>query len=210
MRVPQAREANLGLRSRCETNMPDFLFEIGLEEIPARMIAAAQTELAERVQNLLTREKLPTPEFGVASYSTPRRLAVRVTGISGQQPDIEEMLTGPASSIAFKNGEPTPAAHAFAKKAGVELSALTKTSTSKGEYIAAKVLRKGQSTATVLAAQLPKELAALYWPKNMYWRAGKPERFVRPVRWMLAVLDDQVVDVEFAGTIANNKTYGHR
>ena len=59
-------------------------------------------------------------------------------------------------------------------------------------------------------AQLPKELAAIYWPKNMYWRAGKPERFVRPLRWLLALLDDQVVDVEFAGTVASNKTYGHR
>ena len=62
----------------------------------------------------------------------------------------------------------------------------------------------------MLKAQLPKELAALYWPKNMYWRAGKPERFVRPLRWLLALLDDQVVDVEFAGTVASNKTYGHR
>jgi len=174
------------------------------------MIAAAQAELAERLYNLLSRENLLAAEPTVESFSTPRRLAVKVDGILGQQPDVEELLTGPASSIAFKNGEATPAAHAFAKKAGVEVSELTRTTTPKGEYVSAKVLRKGHSAAAVLSAQLPKELAALYWPKNMYWREGKPERFVRPLRWLLALLDDQTVDVEFGGTVAGNRTHGHR
>jgi glycyl-tRNA synthetase beta chain len=190
--------------------MPDLLFEVGLEEIPARMIATAQAELAERILGFLKRENLLAAESAVVSYSTPRRLAVKINAIITEQPDTEELLTGPASSIAFKNGEPTPAAHAFAKKAGVEVSTLSRATTPKGEYVTAKVLRKGQTAAGVLKAQLPKELAALYWPKNMYWRAGKPERFVRPLRWLLALLDDQVVDVEFAGTVADNKTYGHR
>jgi glycyl-tRNA synthetase beta chain len=190
--------------------MPDLLFEIGLEEIPARMIASAQVELAERIHNFLAKENLLAAESTVESFSTPRRLAVKVIRVAAQQVDIEEVLTGPASSIAFKNGEATPAAHAFAKKAGVEVSALGRASTSKGEYVSATVVRKGQSAAEVLKAHLPKELAGLYWPKSMYWREGKPERFVRPLRWLLALLDGQVVDVEFAGTIASNKTYGHR
>jgi glycyl-tRNA synthetase beta chain len=190
--------------------MPDFLFEIGLEEIPARMIAAAQAELAERVHKLLSRENLLAPDATVQSYSTPRRLAVAISGVLSQQADLEETLTGPAASIAFKNGEATPAAHAFAKKAGVELAALTRVTTPKGEYVAATALRKGQSAAAVLKAQLPKELTAIYWPKNMYWRAGKPERFVRPLRWLLALLDSEVVEVEFAGTRSGNQTYGHR
>ena len=190
--------------------MPDFLFEVGLEEIPARMIAAAQAELAERVHNLLTRENLVAAESTVDSYSTPRRLAVRVTAVLNEQPNLEELVTGPASSIAFRNGEAMPSAHAFARKAGVEVSALTRTNTPKGEYVTARVLHKGQSAVAVLKTKLPKELAAIYWPKNMYWRAGKPERFVRPLRWLLGLLDDQVVDVEFAGTVASNKTYGHR
>ena len=190
--------------------MPEFLFEVGLEEIPARMIAPAQAELAERVRALLTRERLLAAGTTAESYSTPRRLAVKVAAVIARQPDIEELLTGPASSIAFKHGEPTPAAFAFAKKAGVEVSSLTQTTTAKGEYVTATARRKGQSAAEVLKAQLPKELAGLYWPKNMYWRAGKPERFVRPLRWLLALLDDKIVDVEFAGTIASNKTYGHR
>jgi glycyl-tRNA synthetase beta chain len=190
--------------------MPDILLEVGLEEIPARMIASAQAELSQRVQALLSRENLLASQFEIRSYSTPRRLAIVCTGVLHQQPDVEDTLTGPASGIAFKNGEPTPAAHAFAKKAGVEVGRLAVTTTSKGEYVTATVIRKGQSASMVLAAQLPREIAALYWPKNMYWRAGKPERFVRPVRWILALLDDQVVPLEFAGVKAGNQTYGHR
>jgi glycyl-tRNA synthetase beta chain len=190
--------------------MPDFLLEAGLEEIPARMIAAAQAELARRVEGLLARERLLGAAHEVHSYSTPRRLAVLVKGVGAAQVDMEEQLTGPSWSVAFKNGEATPAAHAFAKKAGVELSALEKVTTPKGEYVAATAHRKGRPAAEILAEQLPKEIAALYWPKNMYWRAGKPERFVRPVKWLLALLDHAIVPVEFAGVHAANLTYGHR
>ncbi|HEX3471793.1 MAG TPA: glycine--tRNA ligase subunit beta, partial [Silvibacterium sp.] len=113
-------------------------------------------------------------------------------------------------AIAFKNGESTAAAHAFAKKAGVEVSTLQKITTPKGEYVSATVDRKGRTASNILTEHLPKELAALYWPKNMYWRACKPERFVRPVKWLLAVLDHAIVPVEFAGVHAANLTWGHR
>jgi glycyl-tRNA synthetase beta chain len=199
--------------------MPDFLLEVGLEEIPARMIAAAQAELARRVHQLLARERLlPDPDIdlgqpqtrGDQDYSTPRRLAYLVLGMLAAQADAEEQLTGPSWEVAFKNGEPTPAGLAFAKKAGVEVDALQKATTPKGEYVSATVLRKGRSAAKVLTEQLPKELAGLYWPKSMYWRAGKPERFVRPVKWLLAILDHTIVPVEFAGVHAGNLSYGHR
>jgi glycyl-tRNA synthetase beta chain len=188
----------------------NFLFEVGLEEIPARMIAAAQSELARRVEDVLTRERLLRPGHEFHSYSTPRRLAVLVNGVEAAQADAQEQLTGPSWAVAFKNGEPTPAAHAFAKKAGVEVSTLQKITTQKGEYVSAVVERKGRTASDILAEQLPKELAALYWPKNMYWRAGKPERFVRPVKWLLALLDHAIVPVEFAGVHAANLTHGHR
>ena len=162
--------------------MPDFLLEIGLEEIPARMIAAAQAELARRVEELLTRERLLGSEHEIHSYSTPRRLAMLVKAVHPAQADTEETLTGPSWAVAFKNGEPTPAAQAFAKKAGVEVAALVKAATPKGEYVSATVQRKGRTATEILSEQLPKEIASLYWPKNMYWRAGKPERFVRPVK----------------------------
>src|SRR5277367_4544385 len=189
--------------------MADFLLEVGLEEIPARMIAAAQGELARRVEELLTRERLLSGG-AVTSYSTPRRLAVLVSDVLAAQADAEEQLTGPSWAVAFKGGEPTPAAQAFAKKAGVEVAALQKVTTPKGEYVSATVLRKGRSANDILKEFLPKELAGLYWPKNMYWRAGKPERFVRPVKWLLAILDHAIVPVEFAGVHAANLTCGHR
>jgi glycyl-tRNA synthetase beta chain len=188
--------------------MPDFLLEIGTEEIPARMIAAAQAELQRRVSDLLNRERLPAAGT-MSSVDTPRRLAVLAPGIPAAQPDVTEQINGPAVSVAFKDGQPTPAAHAFAKKAGVDVAQLERVTTPKGEYLSAKITKRGRRAAEILAESLPKEIASIYWPKNMYWR--KPsERFVRPVRWLVAMLDDQVVPLEFGGVRAGNQSRGHR
>jgi glycyl-tRNA synthetase beta chain len=190
--------------------MSEFLFEIGLEEIPARMIAGAQAELQKRVVGMLERERLVGGGVVSRSYSTPRRLAVVVEGVAARQEDVSEEMLGPAVKIAYKEGVATPAAVAFAKKAGVAVEELKTVTTPKGEYLAATAVKAGRGAAEVIAAELPKELAGIYWAKNMYWRAGKPERFVRPVRWMVALLGGDVVPVEFAGYVAGNVTYGHR
>src|SRR5947209_14343657 len=189
--------------------MPDFLLEIGCEEIPARMVDAAREELARRVTELISRERLGAAP-AVAAFSTPRRLAVLATGIAASQPDMEEQVTGPSVKVAFKDGQPTAAAESFAKKVGVEVGKLERVTNPKGEYIAATVTRKGRSAGEVLSEFLGKEISAIYWPKSMYWRAGKPERFVRPVRWLVAMIDSEVVPVEFAGITASNTTRGHR
>jgi len=190
--------------------MSDFLLELGLDEIPARMIAQAEAELGRRVSDLLTRERLLGPAGKVTTYSTPRRLAVVVEDVLASQADTEEKLTGPSWKVAFKDGAPTPAAEAFAKKAGVPVAALEKITNAKGEYVGATVQRKGLNAAELLAAELPKEVFALYWAKNMYWRARKPERFVRPIRWVIALLDSAIVPVEIAGIGAGNLSRGHR
>ena len=91
--------------------MPDFLLEIGCEEIPARMIASAQQELQRRVGDLLNRERLAA-SGEVTSFETPRRLAVLASGVPATQPDVTEQVPGPAVSVAFKDGQPAPAAHA--------------------------------------------------------------------------------------------------
>jgi glycyl-tRNA synthetase beta chain len=187
--------------------MPDFLLEIGCEEIPARMIDAASQELRDRVSALLARESLAASE--ISNFYTPRRLAVIASGIPAMQPHVTEQVNGPSASIAYKDGQPTPAAHAFAKRAGVEVSQLEKVATAKGEYLSAKVTKKGRSAAEILADGLPKEVFSIYWPKNMYWR--KPnERFVRPVRWLVAMLDDETIPLEFGGIQAGNTSRGHR
>lgn len=189
--------------------MADFLLEIGCEELPARMLDGAREELRKRVADLVKTERL-SETAEVEGYSTPRRLAVLCKNLRPAQPDVEEQLTGPAVKVAFKDGQPTPAAEAFARKAGVAVSALGKITTPKGEYLAAKVTKRGRPAAEVLAEALPKEIAGIYWAKNMYWREGKPERFVRPIRWMVAMLDGEVIPLEFAGIRAGGATRGHR
>ena len=188
--------------------MPDFLLEIGCEEIPARMIEAGSLELRERVGKLLERERL-APNGAITFLDTPRRLAVLASGIPAAQPDVTEQITGPSLAVAYKDGQPTAAAHAFAKKAGVGVSQLEKTSTPKGEYLSAKVTKKGRAASEILAELLPKEIQSIYWPKNMYWRKSS-ERFVRPLRWLVAMLDEEVVPLEFDGIRAGNSSRGHR
>src|SRR5215831_17348354 len=105
--------------------MPDFLLEIGTEEIPARMIDGAREELARRVGELLQRERL-AEGVAVQAYSTPRRLAVLASGVAPAQPDVSEQVTGPSLKVAYKDGKPTPAAQAFAKKVSVAVESLEK------------------------------------------------------------------------------------
>jgi glycyl-tRNA synthetase beta chain len=174
------------------------------------MIAGAEAELGKRVNDLLARERLLGAAARLTTYSTPRRLAVLVEDVLASQADTEEKLTGPSWKVAFKDGAPTAAAEAFARKAGVAVEALEKVVNPKGEYAGATVKRLGRAASELLAAELPKEVLSLYWAKNMYWRAGKPERFVRPVRWVVALLDSTVVPVEIAGIAAGNASRGHR
>ncbi len=174
------------------------------------MIAAAEAELGKRVTELLKRERLKVNGAKVATYSTPRRLAVLAEGVQAKQADTEKVVMGPSWKIAFKDAEPTAAGEAFAKKAGVEITDLKKIETSKGEYVGASVKLTGRTASEILISELPKEVLGLYWAKNMYWRAAKPERFVRPVRWVAAMLDAEVVPVEIAGIAAGNTSRGHR
>ena len=171
------------------------------------MIDDASRELSEKLAALLSRERLAGGE--VIRFETPRRLAVMAYGISAAQPDATDQVTGPSLSIAYKDGQPTPAANAFAKKSGVDVSQLEKITTAKGEYISAIITKKGRTAAEILAESLPKEIASLYWPKNMYWRKTS-ERFVRPVRWLVAMLDGITIPLEFDGIRAGNTSRGHR
>ena len=190
--------------------MAEFLFEIGLEEVPARMIAGAQAELEQRVVKVLERERLVASGVESRSFATPRRLAVWVKDVAERQEDVAEEMVGPSVKVAYKDGAATPAAFAFAKKTGVAIEDLKTITNAKGEYLAATSVKAGRGAAEVITAELPKELAGIYWAKNMYWRVGKPERFVRPVRWMVALLGEATVPVAFGGYVAGSVTYGHR
>ncbi|MDE1155634.1 MAG: glycine--tRNA ligase subunit beta [Acidobacteriaceae bacterium] len=194
--------------------MAEFLFEIGLEEVPARMIPGAEAELLRRVVALLGRERLLPEGFeelsGARSFSTPRRLAVYVSDVLAAQTDVTEEVTGPAAKIAFKDGVPTPAAEAFAKKNGVSIGDLKRIDTPKGEYIAVSTVKKGRTAAEVILEELPKEIGSIYWAKNMRWIPGATQTFVRPVQWMVCLLGESVLPVEFAGKTAGRVSFGHR
>src|SRR5258708_26594712 len=122
--------------------MADFLVEIGVEEGPARMIAGAQAELERRVVGVLEREYLLDGASSVRSYSTPRRLAVLITSVLSQAPNVKEGPIGPAVKIAFKDGVATPAAEAFARRCGIPVSELAIISTPKGDYLTAEIIIK--------------------------------------------------------------------
>jgi glycyl-tRNA synthetase beta chain len=135
---------------------------------------------------------------------------VLASGVAPAQPDVREQVTGPSLKVAYKDGAPTAAAEAFARKVNVSVDALEKITTGKGEYLAATVQKKGRPAAEILAESLPKEIAGIYWAKSMYWRGKSAERFVRPVRWLVTMLDGEVVPLEFAGIRAGHETEGHR
>src|SRR6202166_3172145 len=187
--------------------MPDFLLEVGCEEIPARMIDAAAQELRQRVQDLVGRERLGGGKFDV--LSTPRRITVMAGSAGNQKAYRKEQLVGRSMNHAYKDGQPTQAAHSFSKKAGLDVAQLDRITTPKGEYVAAWITTPGRKATEVFADHLPKELSSIYWPKNMYWR--KPgERFVRPVRWLVAMLDGETIPLEFDGIRAGKTSRGHR
>ncbi len=193
--------------------MPDFLLEIGTEEIPARMIDSARDELARRVLLLLERESLIgrlTSPPSTEAYSTPRRIAVLVRDVSDKQADDTSKILGPSVKVAFKDGVPTAAAQAFARKVGVDVNSLEQEDTPKGRYVVAQKNKTGRTASEILAESLPKEIAGIYWAKSMYWRGKSAERFVRPVRWLVSLLDGEVVPLEFAGIRAGHTSEGHR
>ena len=191
--------------------MSDFLLEIGLEEIPARMIAGAEAELGRRVNDLLTRERL----LG-AGGQADHLLHAAPSGRAGRgracQPGRHRraadrpVVEGGLQRRRADRRLPRP----LRRRPVCPVAALEKVTNAKGEYVGATVKRLGLAAPQVLAAELPKEVLALYWAKNMYWRAGKPERFVRPIRWVVALLDSAVVPFEIAGITAGNTSRGHR
>src|SRR5271170_634636 len=190
--------------------MAEFLFEIGLEEVPARMIATGAEQVRERVLLVLVQNRLCASGAGHTVFATPRRLAVYVTDVAERQPDAVEEVLGPSAKVAFRDGVATVAAEAFARKVDVSLSELHIVSTAKGDYVSATVKRVGKSAIEIISDQLSKELHGISWAKNMYWRPRKPERFVRPVRWMVALLGEQIVPVAFGGKTADAKTFARR
>ena len=187
--------------------MSDFLLEIGTEEIPARMIERARGELELRFTQALGSAGLDG-EASVSVDATPRRLTVFARDVLPKQRDRNETLTGPPRNVAFDaDGNPTPAGLGFARKAGVPVEELEA-----GPDGKLRVSRQvaGRPASELLAETLPDVVLGLRFPRAMYWAGKGSARFIRPIRWLVALLDGEVVPLEIAGVSSGRTTWGHR
>ncbi len=218
-----------------------LLLEVGCEEIPAGFLRDAEKGLGERVQAALREARLlvgavrdPSPACGpkpfgghrpegfgpqgeppLQTYSTPRRLVVYVPALLAQQPDKVEEILGPPVKVAVDaEGKYTRAAESFAQKNSARLEDLTRTTTPKGEYLALRKTTQGRSAQEILPEILPAAILGLSFPKSLYWTEKSGPRFVRPIRWVLAILGEgkqaETVDFEILGVKSGDFTFGHR
>lgn len=188
--------------------MSSLLLEIGTEEIPARFMPPVLATLKEKAAALLSEVGIDTGE--VTTCGTPRRIALLVDSVAPMQKDRLREVLGPAKRVAFsEDGKPTRAAEGFARGQGIDVSALQVRATEKGEYVCAIFDDKGRPAADVLAELLPRLISSLSFPKSMRWNETD-FRFARPIRWIVALLDDKTIPFEISGVAAGRATRGHR
>src|SRR5258708_25719019 len=193
-----------------EEKRVELPFEVGCEEIPAGMLRKAEEELRTNCEKLPTAENL-LGGVTVETFSALRRLTAWIRGLLAKQADVETEVTGPPKSVAYDSvGAPTRAAQSFAEKQCVHVSDLFLVQTPKGEYLAAKQIKLGRTAEQILIAVLPRAVPDLAWPRTWTWTSLDGARFIRPVRWIVALLDGKPLKVSVAGIPAGHTTRGHR
>lgn len=182
----------------------DLLFEIGAEEIPAGFMPNILGQLKQLAETKLNDAHLPFES--IATYGTPRRLALIVKGLADTSAEISERHKGPSASIAYDaDGNPTKAAIGFARGKGLDVADLVV----EDGYIYAETKTAGVPAKDIITDMLPQLITGLNFPKSMHW-GNLDAKFVRPVRWLVALLDEEVIPVEFATVKSGNVTRGHR
>jgi glycyl-tRNA synthetase beta chain len=176
--------------------MAFFLLEIGTEELPADFARLALPQLEDQVRKDLLHSGLSVDRLQVTS--TPRRLAVLVEGLPARQADLEEEHKGPPAQQAFRDGVPTPAAEGFARRCGLPVEQLEVRETPKGPFVFGCTRQPGRATAEVLAELIPGWIWGLQGRRFMRWGEGE-SRFSRPVRWLVALLDEDIIPVDLPG-----------
>ncbi|MBC7249695.1 MAG: glycine--tRNA ligase subunit beta [Anaerolineae bacterium] len=185
----------------------NFLLEIGTEELPAGDLPSAIAQLEELTPNLLHELRL---EHGpIRVMGTPRRLVVFVEDVAPRQSDVEQVVKGPPAKIGFAEGKPTRAAEGFARAQGVPLESLEVREMDGGQYVVALKVETGQPATVVLAENLPRLIAGLRFPLSMRWNESGVS-FSRPIRWIVALLGETVIDFEYAGVRSGRITRGLR
>ena len=191
--------------------MPNFLLELGTEELPASFVAGSTQQWQELIPATLAEQSLTNESINV--YATPRRLAVLVKGLPVKQLDREEDVKGPPASSAFKDGKPTKAAEGFAKKQGVEIDALEVRATDKGDFVFVLKQIPGRMTADILTELVPQWINKLEGKRFMRWADGDL-KFPRPIRSIVALLDDTVLPIALVSgsdTVKSDRiSQGHR
>ena len=182
----------------------DLLFEIGAEEIPAGFMPNILGQLKQLAETKLNDAHLPFES--IATYGTPRRLALIVKGLADTSAEISERHKGPSASIAYDaDGNATKAAIGFARGKGLDVADLVV----EDGYIYAETKTAGVPAKDIVTDMLPQLITGLNFPKSMHW-GNLDAKFVRPVRWLVALLDEEVIPVEFATVKSGNVTRGHR
>ncbi|MBM4431311.1 MAG: glycine--tRNA ligase subunit beta, partial [Chloroflexi bacterium] len=193
---------------RFSEGLASFLLEIGTEELPAHELDAALEQLREQMPRLLEANRLAFQDMRVCG--TPRRLCVFVSGLAPAQPDIERVVKGPPAEMAVdRDGQPTKAALGFAKAQGVNVGDLQKREFEGKNYLVAIRLERGRPAGEVLSGCLSDLLASLRFAKAMRWNSSGMA-FSRPVRWIVALLDTEIVPFEYAGVLSGRVTRGLR
>ncbi len=188
--------------------MSDIILEIGTEEMPARFMPDIMKQMKEKAMFLLAEYRISYERCRV--LGTPRRMALLVESCAKEQKDLIKKVKGPSWSIAFaEDGTPSNAAYGFAKSQGVEVSHLIREDIDGVSYVFASIRKAGRATEVVIPDLLEQLVSELSFPKNMLWGEGK-YRFVRPVRWVVALLDQNIIPCQVAGIHADRITRGHR
>ena len=193
-----------------KTTTTDFLFEIGCEEIPAGMLPGAAKELKAILEKYLTTHNL-LENARIETFAAPRRLAATCTDIRMRQADEVKEAMGPPKSVSFDNaGKPTRAAESFAQKIGLPVDKLSLVATPKGEYLAAQQVIPGRPAKDILEEVLPLAVKEIPWPRSMYWTGATGLHFIRPIRWVVALLDGTALRLTLGDAAAGKLSAGHR
>ncbi len=188
----------------------DFLFEIGCEEIPAGMLPGAMKELQVILEKYLAAHNL-TQGSPIEVYGAPRRLAASCANLRLKQPDETKDVQGPSKAVAYDaSGKPTKAAEGFAQKMNLPVDELITISTPKGEYLSARQVILGKSAREILEDILPRTVAEIPWTRSMYWTGATGLHFIRPIRWVVALLDGKPLRLILGDAVAGNFSSGHR
>ncbi len=188
--------------------MSRYLLEVGVEEVPARLLTNALDQLESNAIKYLKEERVEYKS--IEKYSTPRRLTLIIDGLDERQEDLKEIVKGPSKKIAFgEDNTPSKALEGFMRGQGVTVEDIVIEEFNGEEYVYANILKKGEDIKDILPRIVPDMIKNINFPKTMKW-GGRNFKFIRPIRWIMSILDNEVVEFEFEDISVSNVTRGHR